>query len=154
MSSPFGTSLRRDPTDPRGLLERIDAQLSERLGEAVDLACLDLMVKLRRQHGRQLPEEQNEKDRQEFRSLVREFLIYLRAAYWNEISEAERAQVTQAEAAAGSEEVQRLVAAQVTLAKQLPDYWQRFEAFSAAFARDQLAAPPPKPGFFDRLRGR
>ena len=85
---------------------------------------------------------------------MREFLIYLRAAYWNEISEAERAQVTQAEAAAGSEEVQRLVAAQVTLAKQLPDYWQRFEAFSAAFARDQLAAPPPKPGFFDRLRGR
>lgn len=154
MSSPFGSSLRRDPADPRGLLERIDAQLRERLGEAVDLACLDLMVKLRRRHGRQPPEEQNEKDRQEFRSLVREFLVSLREAYCNGLSEAERVRITQAEAAAGSEEVQRLVAAQVTLAKQLPDYWQRFEAFSAAFARDRLAAPPPKPGFFDRLRGR
>ncbi|MBI3628542.1 MAG: hypothetical protein HY217_02975 [Candidatus Rokubacteria bacterium] len=27
MSTPFGTSLRRDPTDPRGLKERIDALL-------------------------------------------------------------------------------------------------------------------------------
>ena len=154
MSSPFGTSLRRDPTDRRGLLERIDAQIRERLEEAVDFICLDLMVQLRRQHGRQPPEEQNEKDRQEFRSLVRELLVYLREAYWNHISEAERVGVTQAEAAAGSEEVQRLIATQVALAKQLPDYWQRFEALSAVFARERLAAPPPKPGFLDRLLGR
>lgn len=153
MSSPFGTSLRRDPTDPRGLLERIDAQLRERLEEAVDLACLDLMVQLRRQRGQEPPAEQNEKDRQEFRGLVRECLVYLRAAYWNELSEAERAQVAQAEAAAGSEEVQRLVAAQVVLAKRRPDYWQRFDAFQAAFARERLAAPP-RPGFLDRLLGR
>ena len=151
MSSPFGTSLRRDPTDRRGLLERIDAQIRERLEEAVDFICLDLMVQLRRQHGRQPPEEQNEKDREEFRGLVQQFLVYLREAYWSEISEAERVQVAQAEASAGSEEVQRLVATQVVLAKHLPDYWQRFDTFRAAFAQERLAAPPPQPGFLGRF---
>ncbi len=154
MSSSFGTSLRRNPDDPRGLLERIDAQLRERLEEAVDFACLDLLVQLRRQHGRALPEEQNEKDRQEFKGLVREFLTYLREAYWTSLAGADQKTATEAEAGAGHEELQRLVAVQVVLAKRLPDYWQRFEALRAAFAREQLAAPPPKPGLLDRLRGR
>lgn len=154
MISPFGTSLRRNPSDPRGLVERIDAQVRERLEEAVDFICLDLMVQLRRQHGRASPEAQNEKDRQEFRGLVREFLIYLRDAYWTELSEAERRKVAQAESDAGSEELQRLIAAQMVLAKDLPEYWQRFDAFKAAFARERLAVPPSRPGFLDRLLGR
>lgn len=154
MSSPFGTSLRRDPDDPRDLLERIDSQVRERLEEAVDFICLDLMVQRRRRHGRALPEERNERDRQEFRGLVREFLLYLRQAYWSAIPEAAREKVSQAEAGAGGEEVQRLIAAQVALARQLPDYWQRFEEFRASFVQEQLAAPPPRSGLLDRLRGR
>jgi len=154
MSSPFGTSLRRNPEDPRGLLERIEAQIRERLEETVDFVCLDLMVQVRRQHGRALPEAQNEKDRQEFRGLVREFLAYLRKAYWAEISEAEQRMVAQAEAGAGREEPQRLLAAHVALARDLPDYWQRFEAFRTAFARERLAAPPSKSSFLDRVLGR
>ncbi len=154
MISPFGTSLRRNPEDPRGLLERIDDLVRERLEEAVDFVCLDLMVQLHRQHGRALPEAQNEKDREEFKSLVREFLTYLRKAYWTQLSEAKQQVVAQAEAEAGLEELQRLVAGQVALAKQVPDYWQRFEGFRIAFTQERLAAPPPKPGFFDRLPGR
>lgn len=154
MTSPFGTSLRRNPDDPRGLLERIDAQVRERLEEAVDLICLDLMVQLRRQRGLAAPEAQNERDRLEFRGLVREFLAYLRAAYWPDLSEADRLKVTQAEMSAGREELQRLISAQVVLARLLPDYWQRLETFRVAFAQARLAAPPPKPGFLDRLLGR
>ncbi len=154
MSSPFGTSLRRNPDDPRGLLERIEAQIRERLEETVDFVCLDLLVQLRRQHGRALPEAQNETDRQEFRGLVHEFLAYLRKAYWAEISGAQQRMVDQAEAGAGRGEPQRRLAAQVALAKDLPDYWQRFETFRTAFARERLAAPPSKPSFLDRLLGR
>lgn len=154
MTSPFGTSLRRDPADPRSLLERIDAQVRERLQEAVDLACLDLMVQLRRKHGRALPEEQNEKDREEFKGLVRQFLAYLRETYWSTLSETEWGTVIRAEAGAGNEELQRLVAVQVALAKLLPDYWQRFDTFRAAFAQERLSAPPPRPGFLGRFHGR
>ncbi|MBI4610195.1 MAG: hypothetical protein HY726_14445 [Candidatus Rokubacteria bacterium] len=152
MTSPFGTSLRRDPDDPRGLLGRIDAQVRERLEEAVDAVCLDLMVQLRRKHRRPMPEADNAEDRREFARLVQEFLVYLRQAYWTGLPETERGTVTQAEA--GSEEARRLVGAQVALAKLLPDYWQRFEGFSAAFAEGRLAAPPSRPGLLSRLFGR
>lgn len=154
MTSPFGTSLRRDPDDPRGLLDRIDAQVRERLEEAVEFICLDLMIQLRRQHGRTLPEAQNDRDREEFGRLVREFLVYLRQACWTEIPESAREKVTEAEARAGGDELPRLIAVQVILARQLPDYWHRLEALKAAFARERLAAPPPKPGFLDRILGR
>ncbi len=154
MSSPFGTSLRRNPEDPRGLVDRIDDLVRERLEEAADFVCLDLMIQLRRQQGRASPEAQNETDREEFKSLVREFLAYLQQAYWAELSEAQQQVVTQAEVGAGREEPQRLVAGQVALAKQLPDYWQRFEGFRIAFTQERLAAPPPKPRFLDRLLGR
>lgn len=152
MSSPFGTSLRRDPDDPRGLLERIDGVVRERIEEAVDFVCLDLLVQLRRQRGQAPPEKESEKDREEFKRLVREFLGYLRTAYWAELSKAERQMVTQAEA--GRDERERLLAVQVALAKHRPDYWQRFEAFRLAFVQERLAAPPPKPRLLDRLLGR
>jgi len=154
MTSPFGTSLRRNPDDPRGLRERIDAQIRERLEEAVDAVCLDLLVQLRKKHGRPLPEEKNAEDRKEFDRLVREFLAYLRTAYWTALSEPQQGVVARAETRAGSEELQRLTGIQVALAKLLPDYWQRFEASRAAFVQERLEAPPPKRGLLDRLLGR
>lgn len=154
MISPFGTSLRRDPNDPRGLADRIDAVVLERLEEAVDFICLDLLVQRRRHHGRSLPEARNEQDREEFRALVVEFLAYLRAAYWEDLPEAHREKVAEAEARAGREELRRLMAAQATLAKQLPDYWPRLDLFKADFTRKRLAARTPKPGFLGRLLGR
>ena len=44
-SSFFGTSLRRDPNQPADLNARIEAQLRERLEEAVDFVCLEALVK-------------------------------------------------------------------------------------------------------------
>ena len=154
MSSPFGTSLRRNPEDPRSLVERIDAVMVERLEEAADFVCLDLMVERRRRHGRALPDAKNDRDREEFTALVRDFLRHLREAFRRELSEEDRPRADQAESRAGSGEVARLMALQVWLAKQLPDYWQRFEASRDAFAREHLAAPPPKPGFLGQLFGR
>jgi hypothetical protein len=152
--SPFGTSLRRNPEDPRNLGERLDAVIVERLEEAADFVCLDLMIQLRRRHGRPLPEAASEKDREEFKGLVREFLRYLHQAFPCPLSEADRQQVSQAEARAGGEETRRLVAVQVWLARQLPDYWQRFEVVRADFARERLSALPAKPGFLSQLFGR
>lgn len=154
MTSPFGTSLRRNPDDPRSLLERIDAQIRERLEEAVDAVCLDLMVELRKKHGRPLPEEKNAEDRKEFHRLVKEFLAYLRTAYGTTLSDPQQAAVTRAEPGARGEQLQRLVEIQVALAKLLPDYSQRFEASRAAFVQERLDAPPPKRGLLDRLLGR
>lgn len=154
MSSPFGTSLRRNPEDSRGLLERIDAQVRERLEEAAEMMCLDLMVQLRRHQGRPLPEQKSDKDRQEFRALVRELLLYLREQFWDGLAEAERQQAREAEALAGSEEVARLLALQASLARRLPDYWQRLEGSRVAFAEQRLQALSPKRRLRDRLLGR
>ena len=74
MRTPFGTSLRRDPGDARGLKARIDALILERLEEAIDAASLDLLVRIRRAGGRPLPVAESSEDREEFLALVLAFL--------------------------------------------------------------------------------
>ncbi len=141
MSSPL-SSLRRDPRDPRGLLERIEAQLKERLEEAVDFLCLDLLVELRRRHGRPLPTEKSRGDRAEFEALAREFLEFLTRALLSRLEDAELEKLRQVEATAKEN---RLVVIQTHLARRLPDYWQRFEEIKNDFSRGRLAAAPPEP---------
>ena len=143
MSDPFPTSLRRNPDDPRGLLERIDAQLQERLEEAVDFFCLDLLVKVRQAGSRPSPEEKSEQDRREFHELVGEFLAFLRKGFLARLGEEEALRLRSVEGAARGN--QRLVAGQVHLAKALPDYWQAFDEFTARFTREHLAAATPEP---------
>lgn len=144
MSTPFPTSLRRNPGDPRGLLERIEAQMRERLEETVDFFCLDLLVQLRRHNDRPLPTEESQQDRAEFQRLVGEFLEYLREAFVNRLSATEAERLRQLEASTKSEA--RLIAIQSHLARSLPDYWQTFEEIKSAFTQERLAAPEPKPG--------
>ncbi len=154
MSTPFGTSLRRDPGDPRGLGERIEALLTERIEEAVEFICMDLLVQLRRARGRPAPEAGNASDRQDFQALVREFLLSLRAGFFEGLTPEDRQKVTRAEEARGGEEIPRLLAGQVALARSLADYWQRFEALRASFVQARLSAPPPRRRFLDRFRRR
>jgi hypothetical protein len=154
MSHPFNTSLRRDPEDPRSLLERINAQVGERLEEAVDFFCLDLLVKSRQAQGRPLPEEKNEKDRQEFQQLVLEFLAFLREGFSARLGNEDSASLRAVEEKASGKPGQRLVAVQAHLARVLPDYWQAFDELTARFTQERLAAPPPTPGFLSRLIGR
>lgn len=153
MDNPFHTKgLRHGTNDPRGLLERIEAQLGERIEEAVEMAALELLVELRKRHERPAPAIDSQADREEFRALSADLLGYLREALTAEMPAERRAALAQAETS-GSGERERALRGQVFLARQLPDYWQRFEAHRAAHAEARLSAPPPPPGLLKRLFG-
>ena len=127
-------------SDPRGLGERIDAAVAERLEEAVEFVCMDLLVQLRRAHGHPPPVATSAGDRQEFQGLVREWLLHLRGALLDGLPPEDVQKVSQAEEAGGREKIPRLLAGQAALARALPDYWQRFETLSAAFTQARLSA--------------
>ncbi len=129
-------------SDPRGLGERIDAAVAERLEEAVEFVCMDLLVQLRRAHGRPAPVAKSASDRQEFQELVREWLRHLRGALLDGLPPEDVQKVSQAEEARGREEIPALLAGQAALARTLPDYWQRFETLSAAFTHTRLTTRP------------
>lgn len=137
--------------DPRGLIERIEAQLRERIAEAVEMAGLGLMVELRRRHGRPPPESENAADRREFEETVRELLAHLREAFDGDLTLERRAELERTDA--GADESERLLNGQALLARQLPDYWQRFEIHRAAYAKARLEAPASKRGWLGRVRG-
>ena len=79
-SSFFGTSLRRDPNQPADLNARIEAQLRERLEDAVDFVCLEALVKRRQALSRPAPAADNTRDREEFTQSVHTFLAELWSA--------------------------------------------------------------------------
>jgi len=149
--APFRGAFPHQHHDPRGLLERIEAQLLERLEEALDMAGLKLMVDLRQRHGRPAPETSSEADRIELQQLVAELLAYLRSAFHAQLTAVDRTLLEQAEAAAAHRERERLLAGQAFLARRLPDYWQRFEVLEAAHARARLEAPAHKSGWLGRV---
>ena len=153
MDNPFHTKgLRHGTNDPRGLLERIEAQLGERIEEAVEMAALELLVEHRKRYQRPAPASDSQADREEFQALSGDLLGYLREAFTAELPTERRAALAQAETS-GSGERERALRGQVFLARHLPDYWQRFEAHRAAHAEARLSAPPPPPGLLKRLFG-
>jgi len=135
--------------DPRGLVERIEAQIRERLQEAVEMAGLKLLVDLRARHGRPAPDTSSEADRREFEALATDLLAHLRTAFYVELSEESRRALEQAEARLQSAR-ERLLAGQVLLARRLPDYWQRLERHEAAYLKTRLDAPTAKTGWLGR----
>ncbi len=137
--------------DARGLMERIEAQLRERIEEAVEMAALKIMVDLRAATGRPAPESTSAADRAEFEAGSRALLAWLRDVYAAELPPDLRPHFDAAEAAA-DEEPARLLAGQVWLARRLPDYWQRFERHQRRYA-DQRLADPGGPGWLKRLFG-
>ena len=138
--------------DPRGLQERIHAQLGERIEEAVEMAGLKLMVDLRQRDGRPAPETSSDADRKEYEALATELLGHLRDAFHVELGAEEQAGVERAEAGHQSRRA-RLLAGQVFLARRLPDYWQRFERYHAAYAGARLQAPASRGGLLSRFFG-
>ena len=135
-------------SDPRGLGERIDAAIAERLEEAVEFVCMDLLVQLRRADGRPAPVATSAGDRHEFQGLVREWLLHLRGALLDGLPPEDVKKVSQAEEAHGREEIPRVLAGQAALARTLPDYWQRFETLSAAFTQARLTTGSPRSRFW------
>jgi len=153
-----------EPRDP--LAVRIDAEVRQRLEEAVDYACLDAMVAARRARGLPPPVTDNADDRREFERGVQAFLSRLE----RELAPLAPSGPYPPRGADESEgEAGRLLAVQLTLAKSLPDYWQRFDAVRAAWLADGglghdggLGGRPEPPmsssrdarGLFARLFGR
>lgn len=142
------------PGSSRPLWERIEAGVLERIEEAVDAFCLDLLVRSRRERDRPMPVADSPADRAEFDALVGAFLRHLRTAMADGGSEAQAAEVTTVESGAPVEGHARLLGIQVAFAKRLPDYWERFAAAQSAFASDTLAPESERGGWLDRLFGR
>jgi hypothetical protein len=148
---PFKTTgLRHGTDDPRGLMERIDAQLAERIEEAVEMAALHLLVELRKRHNRPAPETDSRPDREEFQALAGDLLTHLGRAFEAGLDADRRGELERARAV-GTDPRARDLRGQIFLARQLPDYWQRLETYRAAHAEGHLAGPPPAAGFLKRL---
>ena len=151
--SPFGRSPRRDPNQPAALNDRIEVQLRERLEEAVDFVCLGALVERRRALGLPAPRADSATDRAEFTEGVRVFLAGLQAAIAPGLDEGQRRKVAAAEQAPG-DEMHRLLGAHVVLARELPDYWQRFEAARATYTAARVKSSRERGGLLGRLFGR
>lgn len=140
MSHPFfSTSLRRDAGQPRDLKSRIDAQLVERLEEAVDFVCLDALVESRRAHHLADPVADNAEDRAEFEKGVRAFLEHLERSLLPALTPEQRRHVP----SAGETRSERdQLSIQVALAKALPDYWQRFDELRTVYTAETILSGP------------
>ena len=150
-SSFFGTSLRRDPNQPADLNARIEAQLRERLEEAVDFVCLEALVKRRRALSLPAPSADSTRDREEFTQSVHAFLDELRSAIVPTLNEPQREKAVAAERTPG-DETQRLLSVHVVLARELPDYWQRFESARTVYA-EHVESGGERRGLLGRLFG-
>jgi hypothetical protein len=136
------------------LAARIDAELRERLEEAVDFACLEAMVARRRTLGLPAPVADDARDREEFMRSVRALLEHLRDAVAPDVTAEQRRKIEVAAADGPGDDTSRLLAVHVVLARELPDYWQRFEAGRASWAPDGAGSGGERRGLLDRLFGR
>src|SRR5262244_2082871 len=149
-SSFFGTSLRRDPSQPADLNARIEAQLRERLEEAVDFVCLEALVKRRQALALPAPSADNTRDREEFTRSVHTFLAELSSAIAPTLNDEQRRKVAAAAERGPGDETQRLLGVHVVLARELPDYWQRFETARTVYA-EHLDSGSERRGLLGRL---
>jgi hypothetical protein len=160
MSRPeaFNTSLRRGSGEPRDLIARVDAEVRDRIGEAVDFVCLETMVQSRQARALPAPVPDSTQDRAEFDASVEAFLSRLGNEIPAALSADQRGPFEAALARADGDRLTRLLATQVALAKLLPDYWQRFEDVRAAYAAERGDLRPAsgrdRPSWLDRLLGR
>ena len=156
MSPPFNTALRRGAGEPRDLIARVDAEVRDRIGEAVDFVCLKTMVESHRAGGLPAPVAESASDRAEFDGRVETFLTRLADAMLASLDAEQRRSLAAAERRSG-DWLDQLLATQVGLAKLLPDYWQRFEQVRLAYSAETgapTASGRDRPGWLDRLLGR
>ena len=132
-------------------MERIEAQLRDRIAEAAEMGALKFLVDVRAATGRPAPESTSPADRAEFEATTRGLLEHLRRAFLADLPTPLRARFDDVERA-GADETTRLLAGQAFLARHLADYWQRFERYQAEHAEQQLAGAS-KPGWLKRVFG-
>lgn len=122
----------RHPDRSANLATRIEFEVRERLEEAIDHVCLDALVRARRARGLPPPAADNVADKQAYKAHVLSFLALLRGELSADLPPEARRRVDEATAPTSDEEA-RLVAAQVALARLLPDYWQRFDTIRTRY---------------------
>jgi len=146
----------RHPDRGDDLGARIDWEVRERLEEAIDYVCLEAMVQARRAQDLPPPAADSGPDRDEFAARVRAFLRLLLEEVPAGLPAGERPppQRPPRQATDASDEQARLIAAQVSLARALPDYWQRFEALSLRYLAQPGDSGGERPGLLARLFGR
>jgi hypothetical protein len=133
----------RHPDRAADLGARIEFEVRERVEEAVDYACLEALVRARRARGLAPPSADSAEDKAAYAANVLAFLERLRRELTADLQPELRDKVREATSSLGDEQT-RLVSAQVTLARLLPDYWQRFDAARARYL-DEVS-----PGDVDR----
>jgi hypothetical protein len=142
----------RDP-EAGDLATRISAGIRQRIEEAIEAACLEIVVNVRRARGLPAPAADSVQDRAEYEQVVRELLTRLKADLVPLLDEGLRTKVTLVGHSV-SDPVERLVAIQVTLARELPDYWQRFDAIRTTYATERAVSGGESGGLLGRLFGR
>jgi hypothetical protein len=141
---------RTRPGQPRDLLALVDQEVRERIEEAVDYVSLEVLVESRRQRGLPPPAADSASDRRQFEAGVRALLERLRADIAPALAPERRRKAEEAAGRAGDDPLAALVSLQVALARELPDYWQRFERVRLAYTADQTAGAG-EPGLLRRL---
>jgi hypothetical protein len=128
----------RHPDRSADLTARIEYEVRERLEEAVDYVCLEALVRERRARGLPPPAADSADDRRRYTANVLALLRLLQ----RELAPAPSPEEARKPAAAETpdDEQARLIGLQVTMARTLPDYWQRFEAISGGYLAGQNAA--------------
>jgi hypothetical protein len=142
---------RTRPGQSRDLRALVDAELRERIEDAVDHGVLDLMVEARRRHRQPAPVADSPKDRAEFETEVRRLLEHLAAHLEPALDSRQRDQAEAAQTRAGQDPIGQLVARQIALAKSLPDYWQRFDAARQAYTEERLQSGRQRRGLLGRF---
>jgi hypothetical protein len=131
-------------------MERIDAQLRERVEEAVEMGALGTLVETRKREGRPAPEESSARDREEFQAMAAALLAHLDQAFGPGLADDTRAGLDRARSTGADPHASRL-AGQVFLAKRLPDYWQQFDEYRQAFAQLRASSAEPTSSWLKRL---
>jgi hypothetical protein len=127
----------RDP-EAGDLATRISAEIRQRIEEAVEVACLDILVSARRSQGLPPPAADSEKDRAEFDQVVHRLLARMQAELVAPLDDSLRTRIARVEEAA-TDPVERRMVVQVALARELPDYWQRFDAIRTDYAAERAS---------------
>jgi len=134
--------------DPRTLSERIDAQLRERIEEAIEMAALELLVESRKRREAPAPEADSASDRDEFQRLAQRLLEHV------DRSLASLATAPPRSARPAAADPVPALGRQVSLARSVPDYWQRLDTLRQEFAQGVLSGDTAQPGWLQRLFGR
>lgn len=142
---------------PLDLMARVDAEVRDRVAEAVDAVCLQKIVRSRQARQLPAPAPDSVRDRAEYEASVEAFLARLGDDLTVALVGEQRKSLEAAAERAAPDRLSRLLGVQVALAKLLPDYWQRFDEVRAAYDAE-AARPAPesgsdRSGWLDRLLG-